>query len=163
MPNPSNQHIEVMVETPRGSRNKYAYDPGIKGFRLKKLLPSGQVFPFDFGFIPGTKGEDGDPLDVLIIMEEPAFPGILVRCRLIGALEARQSREKEMIRNDRLIAVSLASHQYEEVHSLGNLPPHLPEEMEHFFISYNQQEGKLFQPLGWADAAAALKLLEKGR
>src|SRR5438046_3067059 len=83
--------IEVIVETPKGCRNKYAWDEKKERFRLNKILPSGAVFPFDFGFIPKTKGEDGDPLDILIIMDEPAFPGCLLECRVVGALKAAQT------------------------------------------------------------------------
>src|SRR5579875_2260832 len=102
--------IDVVIETPRGCRNKYAYDKKEKAFRLKKILPAGAVFPFDFGYIPGTKGQDGDPLDVLVIMDEAAFPGCIIECRIIGALKAKQSEDGKMIQNDRLIAVSVVSH-----------------------------------------------------
>src|SRR5438045_7526647 len=83
--------IDVVIETPRSCRNKYAWDENAKAFRLKKIMPAGAVFPFDFGFIPGTKGEDGDPIDVLVIMDEPAFPGCIIECRIVGALKAKQT------------------------------------------------------------------------
>src|SRR5215218_5291083 len=95
--------IDVVIETPRGCRNKYAYNKKLKAFKLKKILPAGAVFPFDFGFIPDTKSEDGDPLDILVIMDEPAYPGCVVECRIIGALKALQSKKNNMVQNDRLV------------------------------------------------------------
>ena len=82
--------VNVIIETPRGSQNKFDFDPKLRVFVLKKTLPMGTVFPFDFGFIPKTLGEDGDPLDVLVITDEPAYPGCMVHARLLGVLEARQ-------------------------------------------------------------------------
>jgi inorganic pyrophosphatase len=156
--------IDIIIETPKGCRNKYAYDEKSKGFRLKKILPAGAVFPFDFGFIPDTKGEDGDPLDVLVIMDEPAYPGCIVESRIIGALKAKQTeRNKKTERNDRLIAVSVVSNSYSEVRSLDDINKNILEEIEHFFISYNEQAGKKFEPVGWADSKEAMRLIKKSR
>jgi inorganic pyrophosphatase len=85
---------EHLVETPKGSRNKYAFDPDQRIFELKKVLPAGMAFPYDFGFVPSTVAEDGDPVDVLVLMDEPAFPGCLLRCRLIGIIEGEQGKKK---------------------------------------------------------------------
>src|SRR5436305_106868 len=95
--------VRVIVETPKGSRNKLSYDPELKLFGLKKTLPQGMVFPFDFGFIPRTKGEDGDPLDVLVLMPESSPPGTAVTCRIIGLIEGRQldGKGEKGKRNDR--------------------------------------------------------------
>ena len=84
--------IQVIIETPKGSRNKFAFDPEQEVFALAKVLPAGMVFPYDFGFIPSTKAEDGDPTDVLVLMDEPAFPGVLVKCRVIGVIEGEQGK-----------------------------------------------------------------------
>jgi len=130
---------------------------------LKKILPAGAVFPFDFGFIPDTKGEDGDPLDVLVIMDEPAYPGCVVECRIIGALKAQQSSKKKREQNDRLIAVSVVSNNYSDVKKLEDVNKNTLDEIEHFFVSYNEQEGKEFKPQGWANASEALRLIEKAR
>ena len=99
--------IDIVIETPRGSSQKYDYDPESKFFRLKKILPGGMVFPYDFGFIPDTKGEDGDPLDILIISEFNSFPGCIITCRIIGGIKATQLErdKKEPVRNDRFMAV----------------------------------------------------------
>jgi inorganic pyrophosphatase len=98
--------IKVIVDTPKGSRNKYRFELKEREFRLSKILPMGAVFPFDFGFIPGTKGGDGDPLDVLVLSEEPSFSGCRIECRLIGVIEAEQSGPDGKERNDRLIGVA---------------------------------------------------------
>jgi inorganic pyrophosphatase len=79
--------LVVVIETPKGSRNKYAYDPDEHIFELKRVLPAGMAFPYDFGFVPSTLGGDGDPLDVLVLMDEPAFPGCKLKCRVIGVIE----------------------------------------------------------------------------
>src|SRR3569833_4517481 len=102
--------LNAVIETARGCRNKFKYDPELRLFRLAHVLPAGAVFPFDFGFVPSTRGGDGDPLDVLVLMDEPAFPGCLIAARLLGAIEAEQGDEKKMERNDRLIAVAAESH-----------------------------------------------------
>src|SRR2546430_14595761 len=82
--------VRVIVETPKGSRNKYAFDVDERVFTLKKVLPVGMAFPYDFGFIPSTRAEDGDPVDVLVLMDEPAFAGCLLACRPIGIIEGEQ-------------------------------------------------------------------------
>src|ERR1700760_5120369 len=103
--------VEVVIETPKGSSQKYDYVPNTPFFKLKKILPSGTVFPYDFGFIPDTKGEDGDPLDIIVISEFNSFPGIMIKCRIIGGIKAEQSTKdaKKMIRNDRFIAIPKCS------------------------------------------------------
>ncbi len=155
--------LHVIIETPKGSRNKFDYDEELYLFKLGGVLPAGAVFPFDFGFIPSTLGGDGDPLDVLLLMDEPAFPGCLVPSRLIAVIEAEQTeRNGETTRNDRLIAVAADSHMHGEVRSLSDLNPILMEEIEHFFISYNQIKGKMFKPLGRFGHIKAAKLTEEG-
>ena len=95
--------MQVVIETPKGSRNKYAFDAEQRVFSLKKVLPAGMAFPYDFGFIPNTLGEDGDPVDVLVLMDEPAFPGCLLKCRLIGIIQGEQGDKKDKERNDRIV------------------------------------------------------------
>jgi inorganic pyrophosphatase len=155
--------IDVVIETPKGSRNKYAFDKKLKAFKLKKILPAGSVFPFDFGFVPGTKGEDGDPLDVLVIMDEPVYPGCIVDCRIIGALKAKQSEKDKMEQNDRLIGVSSISNTYNDLHDISDLNKNVKDEIRHFFISYNEQAGKLFQANGWAGASEAMQLIREAK
>ena len=158
-----NELINVIIETPRGSRYKYSYDEEQEVFKLKKTLPLGSTFPFDFGFIPNTHAEDGDPIDVLVVMDEPAYPGIVVTCRLIGVLEAKQKeRNGTVTRNDRIVAVAERSVLYAEVKHLGDLSETMEDQIARFFINYNEQAGKEFTPLRWSDAAAAQELIKQG-
>src|SRR4051794_8752206 len=125
--------INVIIETPRGSSYKYAYDEETGVFELKKTLPLGSTFPFDFGFIPNTKAEDGDPVDVLVLMNEPAYPGSLVVCRLIAVLEATQKeRDGKETRNDRLVAVPKNSEMYAEVKQLSDLSKTMEQQIADF-------------------------------
>jgi len=160
---PDSGEMYVIIETPRGSVNKFAYDPDNDLFRLKKVLPAGSVFPYDFGFIPSTLGEDGDPLDVMLFMDEPVYPGNLITARLIGVIEAEQTEEGKTLRNDRLIAVGSLSQDYRNVKELTDLDANLIAQIEHFFVSYNQMAGKKFKPLGRPNAKQAEKLLQEGR
>jgi inorganic pyrophosphatase len=136
---------QVIVETPKGSRNKFKYEPEVGLFRLSGVLPLGANFPFDFGFVPCTSAPDGDPLDVLVLMDEPAFVGCLVSARLIGLLEADQTEDGQTTRNDRLIGVAAASRDHRDIQRLEDLNPNLLAEIEHFFVSYNTAKGKEFR------------------
>jgi inorganic pyrophosphatase len=157
------EELNVVIETPKGSRNKFNYDPELRLFKLGGVLPSGAVFPFDFGFVPSTLGGDGDPLDVLVLMDAPAFTGCLVTARLVGVVEAEQTeRDGETTRNDRLIAVASESRLLKKVRSLGGLDESLLDEIEHFFVSYNQAKGKEFKPLGRFGPVRAQRLVEEG-
>ncbi|PYY13776.1 MAG: inorganic pyrophosphatase [Acidobacteria bacterium] len=153
--------IQVVIETPKGSRNKYAFDPKQRTFKLKKVLPEGMVFPHDFGFIPSTKAEDGDPLDVLILMDQPAFPGCMVEARLVGVIEAEQSENGHTQRNDRLIAVCNASHTHSNIKSVKDVNESLLQEVEKFFVNYNENEGKKFKVLARKGPAAANQCLKR--
>src|SRR5689334_8645448 len=138
----------AVIETPRGSTYKYRFEPDQDCFYLDKALPAGAVFPFDFGFVPSTRAEDGDPLDVLVLMDEPAYGGCLVPCRLLGVIEAEQTEAGKTVRNDRLVAVTTHSHRHRDVRSLDQLAPAFLDEIEHFFASYNALFGKRFKPRG---------------
>jgi inorganic pyrophosphatase len=152
----------VVIDTPKGSRNKYKYDENRRLFHLKHVLPVGAVFPFDFGFLPSTRGQDGDPLDVLLLMDEPAFAGCLVPARLIGVIEAEQTEDGKTVRNDRLIAVAAYSYNHKDVRSLDQLSDNLLGEIELFFVSYNAAQGKEFRPLGRHGPRRAEALVEEG-
>jgi inorganic pyrophosphatase len=160
---PESDCLNVIIETPKGCRNKYGYDPEREVYVLKTVLPNGAVFPFDFGSIPGTKGEDGDPLDVLVLMDEPVFVGCLVEARLLGVIEAEQTeRGGKKERNDRLIAVAAKSHTHNHIRKLSDLNKDLLSEIEHFFISYNDQKGRKFKPIGRKGPKAAKRSVRKG-
>jgi inorganic pyrophosphatase len=142
--------VDVVIETPKGSAQKYDYVPNTPFFKLSKILPSGMVFPYDFGFIPKTKGEDGDPLDVIVISEFNSFPGIIITCRIIGGIKAEQSEDKDskkMIRNDRFLAIPKCSSIFQDVDKLDDLPKQVIDELEEFFVDYNKLEGKKFKAL----------------
>jgi len=159
---PAADAVNVIIETPKGHRNKFTYDVERGLFQLGGVLPVGAVFPFDFGFIPATLGGDGDPLDVLVLMEEPAFVGCLVVARLLGVIEAEQTEDGTTTRNDRLIAVPVKSPAYREVGVLAQLGGGVVDEIEHFFISYNQAKGKVFTPRGRFGPAEARRVVEEG-
>jgi inorganic pyrophosphatase len=114
-------NLNVVIDTPKASRNKYAFDFKINAYKLKTVLPHGAVFPFDFGSIPGTVAQDGDPLDVLVLMDEPVFIGCLIEARLLGVIEAEQTEDGESERNDRLIAVAAESHTHGALKTLQEL------------------------------------------
>lgn len=152
----------VIIETPKGSRNKFAFDENLQVYRLKNVLPAGASFPYDFGFLPSTLGEDGDPVDVLLLMDEPAFPGCLVPVRLIGVLAVEQTEEGNTVRNDRLLAVSTVSRTHHAIRELKDLDNNLLEEIEHFFASYNQIRGAGFKVIGRYGAKRAEKLVSDG-
>src|SRR5437588_5173258 len=113
--------IRVVIETPKGSRNKFAYDPDEHIFELKKVLPTGMTFPYDFGFVPSTQADDGDPIDVLVLMDEPAFPGCVLNCRPIGVIEGEQGDKKDKERNDRIVAVQQEAHSWADVKTIDEL------------------------------------------
>jgi inorganic pyrophosphatase len=155
--------VQVIVETPAGCRNKYSFDVEQGIFAHKKTLPAGMSFPYNFGFLPQTMAPDGDPIDVLLLMDEPAFPGISVRGRLIGVIEGQQVAGKKKIRNDRLIVVAEATHRYENVRKLRDLPDKWTNEVQEFFVNYHDLEGKKYQLLGTKGASEALRLIRKAR
>ncbi|GAA3751566.1 inorganic diphosphatase [Terriglobus aquaticus] len=157
--------LQVVIETPKGSRNKYAFDGDRLCFQLKKTLPAGMVFPYDFGFVPSTEASDGDELDVLVLMDEPAFVGCVLGVRLIGVITGEdQLPEGETQRNDRLLAVAEASDLYAGIQHVNDLPEPLMRHMEEFFQNYprvlSQKEFKL---LGTEGPEVAQKLIEEAR
>lgn len=158
---PESQELNAIIDTPQGSRNKFKFDESRRLFKLGGVLPAGAFFPFDFGFIPSTLGDDGDALDVLVLMDEPAFVGCLVGARLLGVIEAEQTEAGETMRNDRLIAVASASRTHQSLRSLKQLDETLTGEIEHFFVSYNEAKGKEFTPLGRFGPLRARKLVEE--
>jgi inorganic pyrophosphatase len=156
--------ITAIVETPKGQGLKYDYDPILGCIKLKKVMPLGLVFPFDFGYIPATIGGDGDPVDVLVISEVSTFPGCAVDCRIIGGIKAsQQERDGSAMRNDRIFVVPEVSLQYASVNELTDLPKELIDHVETFFETYNQQAGKVFEPLKRLTASQAFTIVEKAK
>lgn len=165
---PETHELNVIVETPKGSRNKFEFDNKYGIFKLSGVLPAGANFPFDFGFVPATLGGDGDPLDVLVLMDEAAFTGCLVPSRLIGVITAEQTeRDGETMRNDRMLAVAADSRTHRGLESIDQLARNpggeiLLSEIEHFFISYNTIKGKQFNPLGRFGPDRAEEVVKEG-
>jgi inorganic pyrophosphatase len=155
--------IQVIIETPKGSRNKYSFDVKQRIFSLAKVLPRGMDFPYDFGFLPRTLADDGDPIDVLLLMDEPAFPGCAVLARLIGVMEGEQIDGKKRMRNDRLIAVAAQNTIYTDIHQVSDLPKGFMNQLEQFFVNFHELEGKRYKLLGCKQRKAAMALIEKAR
>lgn len=156
--------FRVVIETPKGSRNKFSFNPKERVFELKKVLPSGMAFPYDFGFIPRTIAEDGDPIDVLVLMDEPGFPGCVLSCRPIGVIEGEQGNKKDKKeRNDRIVAIEKDAHSWEDVKTVSDLGKQFAEELEEFFVNYHRLTGKQYRILGLKGPEQARKLVESGK
>lgn len=153
--------IAVVVETPKGSHNKYKYDPDCRAFRLGAVIAEGLAFPHDFGFIPSTLGEDGDPLDVLLFLDHSVPQGCVVTARLIGVLEVRQREhgERKWKRNDRFFAVATHAHDHQHLQSLADLR-HMLDEIESFFTHYAGRNGKQLEVLARKGPRRAERLLK---
>lgn len=154
--------IQVVIETPKGSRNKYAFDAEQKVFGLKKVLPAGMTFPYDFGFIPRTLGEDGDPVDVLVLMDEPAFPGCVLQCRLIGIIQGEQVTKKQKERNDRIVAVEKENHSFADITHIDDLGKRFVRELEEFFVNYHRLSDEQYRILDVKGPGQARKRIEEG-
>lgn len=152
----------AIIETPKGSRNKFDYEPASNLFILAGLLPEGMMFPFDFGFIPSTLGEDGDPLDILVLMDAPAHVGCLIDVRIIGVIQAEQTEQGKTERNDRLLGVAVHSYNHEHLRTINDVSQTLLSQIEEFFVSYNKQRGKKFRVTGTGGPKKAVKILQAG-
>jgi len=154
--------LTVVIETPKGSQNKYVYEPRCGTFVLKGVLPAGAVFPFDFGFVPSTQGEDGDPLDILVLMDASAFAGCIVPSRVIGVIQAEQTADGKTERNDRLLAVASNSITHKSIQDIKDVSRDLVGQIEHFFVSYNGAKGNEFKPTGRFGKDRATSLIADG-
>jgi inorganic pyrophosphatase len=152
----------AIIETPKGSRNKFDYDPDSGLFMLGGLLPEGMMFPFDFGFVPATLGDDGDPLDILVLMDAPAHVGCLIEVRIIGIIEAEQTEHGKTVSNDRLLGAAIHSYDHEGLESINDVSTTLLDQLEQFFISYNKQRGKKFRVTGIGGSKKSLTFLKAG-
>lgn len=153
--------MDLIIETPKGSNIKYKYDPDHNLFRLNKILPAGLVFPFDFGFVPGTKGDDGDPIDALVISEFQGFPGCIMDCRVIGCIQVEQEKGGKMVQNDRFLAVPEQSTVFENAISIEDIPSTVISQIEAFFVNYMEGEGKKIKLKGNLNASQAMAILNK--
>jgi len=138
-----------------------AYDEELGVFRLKKVLPEGMTFPYDFGFVPSTLAEDGDPLDALVLMDEPGTMGCVVDCRIIGAILGEQGKGKDKCRNDRLVVVAIPSHTHADLKRLDDLNSTLLDELEKFFVNYHAVDDEKFRVLGCKGPRHARELVDE--
>jgi inorganic pyrophosphatase len=151
--------VNAVIEIPRGQTNKYEYDKQLHVFRLDRNLYSPVHYPGDYGFIPSTLSDDGDPLDVLVLVDAPSFTGCVMTVRPIGILEmVDQGREDEKI-----LAVGTNNPIYESVHDYNELYPHVLREIEHFFTIYKELEAKTTRIVGWQDAARARTIVTESQ
>ena len=155
------KRCRVVIETPKGRRNKFDYDSQLEAFTLGGLLPEGLSFPFDFGFVPSTKAEDEDPLDVMVLMDEPAHVGCVLDVRLIGIIEAEQTQNGKTTANDRLIAVAVHSYSHDDLQTVADVNKSVLDQVEEFFVSYNKSRGKKFKVTGVHGPARAVKRVER--
>lgn len=155
--------VRVVIETPRGSRNKFAFNADDNVFELKKVLPAGMAFPYDFGFVPSTLAEDGDPVDVLVLMDEPAFAGCVLKARLVGIIEGEQGDKNGKERNDRVVAVEKDNHSFADIKDIHDLGKQFVRELEEFFVNYHDLSGEKYQVIAVKSVTQAMKRIQDGR
>lgn len=157
--------IDVIIETPANSRTKYKWDAKANAFRAGRVLPLGMSFPFDFGFVPGTKADDGDPIDVLVLADEPLAVGAIVECRVLGAFVVKQSDQgsDELVRNDRIVAVPTKSIRGAEWKTLDDIGTDLRDQIAGFFKTYVERQGRKFELVDTVKPETALKLVREAR
>jgi len=153
--------VHVVIETPRGSRAKLAWDAKLETFSLSKSLLTGLTYPHDWGFVPSTKADDGDPLDIMVIHDAATFPGLVVSCRIIGILQIEQKSKKRIERNDRLFAVPRRSHSEYALKDVTDLTRPVREELEKFFIATDELEDKTLSIIGWKGSKAAMRAIKE--
>ena len=153
--------VRVIIETPKGSRNKYAFNRKLGAFELTRVLPAGMAFPYDFGFVPSTIAGDGDPADVLVLMDQPAFPGCLMTCRLIGVIRGEQREGKRREENNRLVGIDLSAHDMAAVTRLDDLGRRFLKELEEFFVNYHALDDQKYEVVGTGGPAAARKCVKQ--
>ena len=151
--------VTIVIETPKESRLKLKFDRTTGLYKVDRVLPKGQRFPFNFGFIPQTEAPDGDPTDVLLVIDEILFPGCCLDCRLLGVVRAEQTEKGETYRNDRILAVSIKDS--DAPRSLDELERNFIGNVERFFASYHEVEGNHFKVLGVGNKEEALKLIRQ--
>jgi inorganic pyrophosphatase len=149
--------INVLIEIPGGSKNKYEYDKEMEAFALDRVLYSSVKYPYDYGFVPNTLADDGDPLDGMVIMDEPTFPGCVIAARPIGMLEMIDGGD----RDEKILCVPVKDPRYADVKSLKDIAPHRLDEIAEFFRSYKNLEKKITEILGWQDVEKVAPLVEK--
>ncbi len=155
--------FQVVIESPRGSAVKLKYDPALEAMTLSRPLTLGLSYPFDWGFIPGTRASDGDPLDAMVLWDSASFPGVVIPCRALGVVKVdqRKQRGKGRERNDRVVAMPAKSPRGDHLRTVRDLPGRVRRELEEFFAQATTFEGKDIRILGWEGPRAAIRLIRQ--
>jgi inorganic pyrophosphatase len=156
-PQPKPGLLNVLIEIPAGSKNKYEFDKDLNAFALDRVLYSSVQYPCDYGFVPNTLADDGDPLDGMVIMDQPTFPGCVIAARPIGMLEMIDGGD----RDEKILCVPDKDPRYTHIKSISDISAHRLDEISEFFKTYKNLEKKVTQILGWKDAAEVAALVEK--
>ncbi|MBK5290387.1 MAG: inorganic diphosphatase [Acidobacteriia bacterium] len=151
--------VRTIVEIPKNSGNKYEYDEKLGVFRLDRALYSPMHYPGDYGFIPGTLADDGDPLDALVLVQEPSFPGCMIEVRPVGVLDLVDNEEADQ----KLLVVPNRNPRYEQIHTMDQIFAHVRREIEHFFTIYKELEGKQTRIEGWRGPKEARQVIMASR
>ena len=151
--------VRMIVEIPKNSGNKYEYDGELGVFRLDRALYSPMHYPGDYGFIPGTMAPDGDPMDVLVMVEEPSFAGCMIQVRPVGILNMIDQQEHDQ----KILAVPNRDPRYDEIHTIDQIFPHVRREIEHFFAIYKELEGRVTSTRGWEGPREARRAIADSR
>lgn len=151
--------VHAVIEVPKGNRNKYEYSKKAGVIKLDRVLYSAVMYPGDYGFIPRTLFEDGDPMDILVMINEPTFPGCVIEARPIGMFKMIDNNEKDY----KVLAVPSTDPNFDDIHKLEDIPQHFPREVEHFFLTYKQLQGTSVETLGWVGAEEAKAAIEASR
>jgi inorganic pyrophosphatase len=164
-PRPSHGNVVVVIETPSGSGNKLKFDDDLGVYRLDRVLPAGMTFPCDFGFVPQTLAEDGDPLDAIVLLDAPVYPGCVVQARLLGIVEVEQQEHDSETweRNDRLVGVAGGPKGHAAAHRLDDIDPFHLQAIEAFFANYHELDGERIRVIGRGGPDAAEEAIDKAR
>ena len=160
-PTISMSNVTVIIETPRNTAGKFVFDPANQCYKLKKILPLGMFFPYDFGLIENTTAEDGDPADAMVITECITYPGVRFSCRIIGALQAKQNKTGVSIRNDRYFMVPVDSVVFEHIKEIKDFSRQHNQQLQEFFVNYMKAENKRLTGLKYMNASTAKRTLQK--
>ena len=148
--------IYAVIEIPKGSRNKYEYDKDMEAFALDRVLYSPFVYPAEYGIIPQTLYDDGDPMDVMVLMEQPTFPGCVIETRPIGIMRMIDGGDND----DKILGVPVNDPRFKDINDISDVPKHLLDEIAHFFKEYKHLEGKTTEILGWENADKAFEAIK---
>lgn len=149
--------LNVLIEIPAGSKNKYEFDKDLNAFALDRVLFSSVQYPYDYGFVPNTLADDGDPLDGMVLMDQPTFPGCVITARPIGMLEMIDGGD----RDEKILCVPVEDPRYSDVKSLSDVAQHRLDEIAEFFRTYKNLEKKVTEILGWKDIDAVMPVVQK--